>query len=105
MMTWLDPALGVAAVVAIRAAIVVAALLLRHDWLLDTQRVLQLLNALLAVHEELEDLNPHGMRERLEEGCLERLKLLGHDTRHRHCYITFSACQLLVSERWRSRYR
>jgi hypothetical protein len=45
------------------------------------------------------------MRERLEERCFERLKLLGHDTRHRHFYITFSACQLLVSERRRRRYR
>ncbi len=68
--------------------------LLRYDGLLDTERVLQLLNALLAVHEDLEDLDPNGMRERLEERCLECLKFLGGDTRHKHFYITFSACQL-----------
>ena len=67
--------------------------LLRYDRLLDTQRVLQFLNSLLSIHQELEDLDPHRMRERPEERCLERLKLLGGDAWHRHFYITFFACQ------------
>ena len=79
--------------------------LLRHDWLLDTQRILQFLNAPLAVHEQLEDLDPNRMRERLEERGFECLKFPGGDTRHRHFYITFFACQAFVSEGWRGRHR
>jgi hypothetical protein len=36
------------------------------------------------------------MRECLEERCLKCLKFLGGHSRHKHFYITFSACQRLA---------
>src|SRR5574339_1171910 len=66
--------------------------LLRHDRLLNAERALQLLDVLVAVHEELEDADAHRMRERLEERRLECLKWLRGNLWHKHDYITFFAC-------------
>src|SRR5262249_22259009 len=49
--------------------------LLRHDRLLERQRVLQLVHGPPSVDEHLEDADSNGMRQRAEEARLERLEL------------------------------
>lgn len=49
--------------------------LLRHDRLSDRQRVLQLLNGPPAAHEDLEEADSRGMRQRAEEARFEELEL------------------------------
>ena len=56
--------------------------LLRHDGLLDAQRVPQLLDVLLALDEEFEDPDANRMGQGSEEGGLEGLEFLGCDGGH-----------------------
>src|SRR5687768_3689560 len=60
---------------------------LRHARLVEGERVLELLHAVLAVTEDLEDAHPRGVAERLEEVGLQGLQLepagrLGHAGRY-----------------------
>ena len=49
--------------------------LLRHDRLLERQRVLELVDRPTPLNQHLEDADPNGMRQRAEEAGLERLEL------------------------------
>jgi hypothetical protein len=56
--------------------------LLRHDRLIDTKQILQLLNAFLALHEHFENPDPDRVRERSKESSFERLELVRRDFSH-----------------------
>jgi hypothetical protein len=52
---------------------------LRHDWLIQRELLLQLLHGTAASQEDLEDPDPRGMRQRAEELRLEHLQLPRRD--------------------------
>jgi len=56
--------------------------LLRHDWLVDAEHFLQLLDALLALNEQLEDPNPNRVCQGPKERSLERLEFVSGDFIH-----------------------
>jgi hypothetical protein len=57
--------------------------LLRHDWLFERQRVLELVDRPAPLDEHLEDPDSDGMRERPEEARFERLELAPRRRRRR----------------------